>query len=219
MQYLIMASDGTDAGATERRLAARPEHIALGDEMVESGEKLYGCAILDNAGAMIGSAVVLDVHGRIAVDGYLAREPYVAGGVWKTINVRPCRRRPAPLPRFRPSDLPPDRRQQTLVIGLDGTDSRALERRLAARPAHMALGDELLERSEMLFGAALLNDGGDMSGSVLIMDFATPEELDAWLEREPYVTGKVWEEIETYPCRVGPSQVRLHNAAGDPIIR
>ena len=219
MQYLITAFDGTDTEAMERRLAARPAHIAFGDEMLESGEKLYGCAILDEAGSMIGSAAMVEVDGRSALDDYLIREPYVAGGVWKTITVRQCIRRPGPLPPLRPSDLPAEQRRQTLVIGLDGTDAGALERRMTARPAHMALGDELVARSEMLFGAALLNDDGNMAGSVLIMDFETPAELHAWMQREPYVTGKVWETVEIRPCRVGPSQQRLHNVSGEPLIR
>jgi uncharacterized protein YciI len=212
VQYLIVAFDGADPDANDRRLASRTAHIALGDEMVESGEKLYGCAILDDFGAMIGSAAVVQFDGRPALDAYLEREPYVAGNVWKTVTVRLCSRRAGPIPPFRPSDVPAEQRRQTLVIGLDGTDAGALERRMAARPAHIALGDELVERSEMLFGAAILNDDGKMAGSVLIMDFERSADLDAWMTREPYVTGKVWESIDVRPCRVGPSQQRLHNS-------
>jgi len=211
MQYLLTAFDGTDANAAERRLAARPAHIALGDQMVESGEKLYGCAVLDESGSMIGSAAMVEFENRAALDEYLKREPYVAGDVWKTITVRPCSRRPGPIPPFRPSSLAPEQRRQTLVIGLDGTDAGALERRMAARPAHIALGDELVARSEMLFAAAILNDDGKMAGSVLIMDFETRGDLDAWMMREPYVTGKVWETIEVHPCRVGALQLGLHD--------
>ena len=31
--------------------------------------------------------------------------------------------------------------------------------------------------------------------------FETREELEAWLEADPYVTGGVWQEIEVQPYR------------------
>ena len=89
---------------------------------------------------------------------------------------------------------------QFLVIGLDGTDEEAMERRLAARAAHIALGDELLESGNMWYGAAITDDNGQMKGSALFMDFPSNKELQEWLDREPYVTGGVWESIEIHQC-------------------
>jgi hypothetical protein len=40
-----------------------------------------------------------------------------------------------------------------------------------------------------------------MVGSVLVADFPTREELDAWLTRDPYVTDGVWKEVEVQPYR------------------
>ena len=60
-----------------------------------------------------------------------------------------------------------------------------------------------------LWSVALLDEQEKMVGSVLITEFNSREELDKWLEIEPYVTGKVWEKIEVSPCRVGPSFVGL----------
>ena len=91
---------------------------------------------------------------------------------------------------------------QFVVIGKDGKDSEAMSRRLAARPAHIALGDKLLESGNMWYGAALLDEAGRMIGSMLLMDFASEEELHKWLALEPYVTGKVWESIEIHRCNV-----------------
>ncbi len=87
---------------------------------------------------------------------------------------------------------------QFVIIGMDGTDESALERRLAVRAAHLALGDELLASGNMMYGAALLNDEGKMKGSMLVMDFPSEAELHAWLEREPYVTGKVWQYVQIH---------------------
>jgi uncharacterized protein YciI len=92
-----------------------------------------------------------------------------------------------------------------LVLGYDGSDENALSRRLAVREAHIRLGDELRDAGHMLYGVAMLNDAQQMCGSMLVVQFADRAALDAWLAREPYMTGKVWERIEIVPCKVGPS--------------
>jgi uncharacterized protein YciI len=35
-----------------------------------------------------------------------------------------------------------------------------------------------------------------------LADFPSREELDAWLDGDPYVTGGVWQEVEVAPFRV-----------------
>lgn len=91
---------------------------------------------------------------------------------------------------------------QYLVLGYDGKDKDALARRMAVREKHIALGDELMKKGNMWFGAALRDDEGKMIGSALIMNFKNKEELQKWLDKEPYVTGKVWEKIEIKLCSV-----------------
>lgn len=94
---------------------------------------------------------------------------------------------------------------QYMILAYDYTDATALDRRLAARAAHIELGDRMRAEGKLLFGVALLDDSGKMIGSNLIGEFDSREELDEWLLVEPYVTGKVWEKIDIRPCRVGPS--------------
>ncbi len=106
---------------------------------------------------------------------------------------------------------------QFIVIGHDGTDSSALQRRLFARPAHIQLGDKLRDSGNMLYGVAMLNDSGNMCGSVLVCEFPSRMELDAWLKTEPYVTGNVWEKIEVIPCKVGPSFQKTRDFNGATI--
>lgn len=89
---------------------------------------------------------------------------------------------------------------QFLIIGLDGTDEEAMERRLAVRDAHITLGEELRQSGNMWYGAAIRDDDGKMIGSALFMDFASEVELQEGLDREPYVTGKVWQSIEIRKC-------------------
>ena len=88
-----------------------------------------------------------------------------------------------------------------VVIARDGTDDDAKARRAAARPAHLERTAPLVERGAILLGGAILDDAGDMVGSVVLADFSTREELDAWLADDPYVTGGVWREIEVRPFR------------------
>ena len=97
---------------------------------------------------------------------------------------------------------------QFLIIAYDGKDSEALNRRLAARGAHIELGDKLRDQGHLHFGTAILDDSGKMIGSMLVAEYDSREEVDDWLKIEPYVTGKVWETIEVRPCRIGPSFVR-----------
>jgi uncharacterized protein YciI len=100
---------------------------------------------------------------------------------------------------------------QFIVIGRDGTDSEALARRLAVREAHIKLGDRYRSENKHLLGVALLDDAGKMCGSVLLVDFSSRDELDAWLAEEPYVVGGVWQTIDVHPCKVGPSFENLFN--------
>ena len=34
------------------------------------------------------------------------------------------------------------------------------------------------------------------------MDFPSRKELEGWLDKEPYVTGKVWKSVEILRCNV-----------------
>jgi uncharacterized protein len=94
---------------------------------------------------------------------------------------------------------------QYLVTGRDGDDEQALDRRMAVREAHIALGDKLAASGNMLFAVATLDEDGQMNGSAIIVDFESRNELDEWLKIEPYVTGDVWRSVTVEECRVGPS--------------
>ena len=96
---------------------------------------------------------------------------------------------------------------QFLVLGYDGKDDDALDRRLAVRKQHLAVGDRLAADGTLLFAAAILDANSTMIGSMLVLDFPSRAELDAWLNVEPYVTGDVWRQIEISPVRVGRSVI------------
>jgi len=91
---------------------------------------------------------------------------------------------------------------QFLIIGKDGNDKKATERRMAAREAHLKLGDQMKASGERWYGSVLLDDYGKMVGSMAVMDFPSEKELKEYLGKEPYVIGKVWKNIEIYKCNV-----------------
>jgi len=86
-----MGYDGTDAGAPERRMKVREEHLEKIATLKKSGGVIFGGAILDDGGKMIGSVIVYEFPDRRALDEMLKFEPYVLNGVWKNIVIHPFR--------------------------------------------------------------------------------------------------------------------------------
>jgi len=99
---------------------------------------------------------------------------------------------------------------QFLVLAYDGTDAGAAERRKVARPGHFEGIKPMVEKGEIVFGGAILDDGGRMIGSAVFVEFPSRWELDAWLDREPYVKERVWQKIEVKPVRVAVANGKIN---------
>jgi uncharacterized protein len=93
---------------------------------------------------------------------------------------------------------------QFLVTAYDGTDEKAIERRVAARDEHLRFTEKMMSEGRHLYAAAIMSEDEKMIGSVLIVDFPSKEDVHNWLKVEPYVTGQVWEKIDVQTCKVGP---------------
>ena len=91
MQFLLTAYDGTDSEAPDRRLKVRGEHLEKIAVLKKSGEFLFGGAILNEAGNMIGSMIVYEYPDRKSLDEMLKEEPYITAGVWEKIEIQPFR--------------------------------------------------------------------------------------------------------------------------------
>jgi uncharacterized protein len=91
---------------------------------------------------------------------------------------------------------------QFLLVAYDGTDIGALGRRMKVRPEHLENVAVLKKRGEFLLGGAILDDNGNMTGSMIIYEFPDRAALDKCLEKEPYVMYGVWEKIEIRPYRL-----------------
>jgi uncharacterized protein len=92
---------------------------------------------------------------------------------------------------------------QFLVLGYDGTDEKALERRMAVRENHLKNAQEMFDSGKLLHAAAILDDNEKMIGSMFVCDYPSREELnEQWLKHEPYVVGDVWKTIHIHRARV-----------------
>src|SRR6195952_2433540 len=92
--------------------------------------------------------------------------------------------------------------KQYLVTAYDHTNADTLQHRLNIRPHHLDGARELKASGNFIIGGAMLNDDGKMIGSVMILQFETEEELQAWQKGEPYITQKIWESVDIKPFRV-----------------
>ena len=92
--------------------------------------------------------------------------------------------------------------KQYLVTGYDYTDEGALERRMGVRPHHLDGAVTLKASGNYILGGAMLNDDGKMIGSVMVLQFETDEQLEAWKKSEPYITQKIWETVDVKPFKV-----------------
>ena len=94
---------------------------------------------------------------------------------------------------------------QFLILAHDAKDEGALKRRMESRTAHIATIDRYKASGNMHIGAAILDDAGNMCGSVIIAEFPSREALDGWLKEEPYVVNKVWGDVKVRACKLGPT--------------
>ncbi|MFD2519913.1 YciI family protein [Emticicia soli] len=91
---------------------------------------------------------------------------------------------------------------QYVIIARDGTDEQAIDRRMAARPTHLEGVKNLKDNNQYISGGAILDDSGKMIGSVMILQFETDQEMQAWYNSDSYITQNVWQTIEIKSFRV-----------------
>ncbi len=89
-----------------------------------------------------------------------------------------------------------------IAIARDGTDELAPARRLAVRAQHLEGIAPLVEAGTVQLGGAMLNDAGEMIGSVMLIEAPTLETVRSILERDVYATGGVWQSFEIAPFRI-----------------
>lgn len=203
MAWVIIAFDGEDAGAPARRAAARERHLAVAEAWARDGRLALSLPLFRGGGGAGGSLVVLNVPDRAGVEEYLRAEPFAAEGVWQRQTIHPGRTAPLPYPPLvAPGATTPDRRTDTVVVAMDGTDAGALERRLRVREAHFARLRPAARDGTVAMGVALLDPGEErMIGSVVVLRFDNDAAARAWVDTDAYVSGDVWRDITLYGTR------------------
>lgn len=199
IQSLLVAFDESN-----NRFEHYDEHVSFLERHVDDGTMRYAVTLLTDDKKPIGTAAHLEFPKEEELRSYVNKDPYNRYEVWDKVNLYDCTRRPQELPRLM------EGRNYHFFIGFDGIDENALERRLKVRQDHIVLGDELLKKGHILYGCALLNDKKEMCGSAFVTQFPTREELNKWLEKEPYVVGEVWKTINVYQCQIEQPILKLH---------
>ena len=90
--FMVQGLDGTDAGAHDRRMNARQEHLEVVKQLYDAGKLIYGAALLDENNAMCGSVMIVAFEDEAQLrKQWLDTEPYVTAGVWENYSIRPCK--------------------------------------------------------------------------------------------------------------------------------
>ena len=88
-----------------------------------------------------------------------------------------------------------------LVIAKDGTDPDAPSRRQQVREEHLERVQPAVDSGFVQLGGAILNDDGTMIGSAMLLEADSEEEVRAFINKDIYTTGGVWQSYEIYPFK------------------
>lgn len=92
-----------------------------------------------------------------------------------------------------------------VLVGQDVPDS--LDKRLAARPAHLERLQALQQQGRLLlagpFPAIDGNDPGPVgfTGSLIVAEFETLADAQSWAEADPYVAAGVYASVSVKPFK------------------
>jgi hypothetical protein len=81
----------------------------------------------------------------------------------------------------------------------------ALQTRLGARDAHLAYVRERLD--EVKLAGPLMNDAGDMAGSLFILDMPDLEAAKAFNAADPYTQAGLWGSVDLKPFKATIGQL------------
>ncbi len=82
---------------------------------------------------------------------------------------------------------------QFMITAHDGAGK--LPERMRIRPQHLENIERVRGEGHVLCAGGLFDEEGALCGSMLVLEYPDRAGLDAYLASEPYVTGKVWEDI------------------------
>lgn len=86
-----------------------------------------------------------------------------------------------------------------LVLAHDATDDGAPARRQRVRARHLEGVRPLVEAGRLQVAGALLDEGGVMRGSMLLLDAEGEDEVRRIVDEDVYTREGVWERVEVWP--------------------
>jgi len=85
-----------------------------------------------------------------------------------------------------------------VLVCRDKPDS--LDLRLATRSEHLAYAGTFSDR--MKLAGPILNEAGDMAGSMLIFDFESQEQAWEFNSNDPYTRAGLFADVQVFPFKV-----------------
>ncbi|WP_304163887.1 YciI family protein [Phenylobacterium aquaticum] len=77
---------------------------------------------------------------------------------------------------------------------------KSLDLRMATRERHLAYAGTFA--SQLKLGGPLLDENGDMAGSVMLFEAEAIEEAQAFSANDPYRQAGLFESVDIHPMRV-----------------
>lgn len=96
MYYVILGTDVT--GSLEKRIAARPEHLARLTQLQDEGRLLTAGPLpaidTDDPGdaGFTGSIIIAEFESLLAAQQWAEKDPYMEAGVYASVSVKPYKK-------------------------------------------------------------------------------------------------------------------------------
>jgi len=95
-----------------------------------------------------------------------------------------------------------------MLFSIVSTDvEQSLNLRLSVRPAHVERLNKLKDEGRLILAgpnpAIASNEPGDagFSGSIIVAEFSSLEDAQAWADADPYVSAGVYDEVIVKPFK------------------
>lgn len=87
------------------------------------------------------------------------------------------------------------------IIARDSVAEGTLAKRMTFRDEHLERIHAMKAEGTIVDGGAILNQAGDMVGSVVLCEFPSRAALDVYIESEVYFRHGIWASLEILPFR------------------
>ncbi len=185
-----------DEGGLETTDSVMGEHLeylrSAGDQIRFAGPTLGG-----DGRTRVGSIWLIDAEDRAAAEKWVAAEPFSEAGAFSSVILT----RWSSSMQIRQREYARTQGwKQFAITAYDRADGR--ERRDAVAAAHHAFQATVIDRY-VARGPMLTDDGSELIGSFMIVEFPDREACDGFWVREPLNTGGVFSEVRIDSWRYG----------------